>query len=66
MPGVGLEVNKLVHLQNVIFLGNFFFLEVHILTTTYQKAFILVPKVVLTLFHGTPGSVPGVGSEVKI
>ena len=27
---------------------------------------MLVPKVAFTSFHGAPGSVPGVGSEVKI
>ena len=40
---MGQEVKKLIHLLNVIFL------EVHILTTTYQKA----------------GSMPGVRLEVK-
>ena len=41
----GLEIQgpNPVHVQNVVFLG-LSFLEVHILTTTYQKAFILGPK----------------------
>ena len=64
MSGVGQEVKTLVHLQNVIFWVKFS--RSSYLITNYQKAFILVPNVAFTSFHGTPGSVPGVGSEVKI
>ena len=38
--GLGLQGPNLVHVQNAVFLGKRF-LEVHTLTTTYQKAFIL-------------------------
>ena len=42
---------NVVHLQNVVFLLHGF-LEVHILATTYQKAFILRPYVPCrVLFH---------------
>ena len=40
--GGGARGQNLVHLQNVVFLRQSF-LEVHILTTTNQKAFILGP-----------------------
>ena len=65
MPGVGLEVKQISTPPKCNIFGKRF-LEFHILATTYQKAFILVPKVAFTSFHGNPGSVPGVGSEVKI
>ena len=42
MFGCGARGQNLVHLQNVVFLHQSF-LEVHILTTTNQKAFILGP-----------------------
>ena len=67
MPGaIG---QNLVHLQKVVFLC-LSFLEVHILTTTFQKAFILGQNVhcrdsfdSMTL---DPGSMLGLRLEVKI
>ena len=44
LPGDRARGQNVVHLQNVVFLIQSF-LEVHILTTTYQKAFILRPYV---------------------
>ena len=40
--GGGARGKNLAHLQNVVFLHQSF-LEVHILTTSYQKVFILGP-----------------------
>ena len=40
MPGVGARGQNLEHLQNLVFV-QYSFLEVRILTTTGQKAFIL-------------------------
>ena len=42
MTGGRARGQNVVHLQNVVFLS---FLEVHILKTTYEKAFILRPNV---------------------
>ena len=44
MPRGGARRKKLVHVQNKVFLCQSF-LEVHILTNTYQKPFILRTKV---------------------
>ena len=51
MSGGRARGQNVVHLQNVVFLLQSF-LEVHILTTIYQKAFILRPYVPCrVLFH---------------
>ena len=62
---------NLVHLQNMVF-QSYKFLEVHILTTTYLKAFILGPWVPDRVgFHSMTsdslqGPCPGNGLEVII
>ena len=69
MPGAGARGQNLEHVHNVVFL-QYSFLEVHILTTTLQKAFILEPQLPCRVsFHSMTLNprvqAQGMGLEVK-